>query len=255
VISPSFGATINAMPLDAPRRELLFKEDPHAATFVCKHVWKEGAPILYVSHDADGDGQFLCGGTHADPADCLVIGLEHVVERDPSVNAVARMCTGHVGERDAPTTDWRIRDETLDRVRDVINEHGWWVGLFEGDGDQPAFAYTIGLHETFGHPEIIIFGLPLPAMHGVLNEYGALIRDGARFTDGASSDDVVESYTVRFRAVAARESYETYLGYGCRFYAPRSFGVLQCVWPDKAHKFPGEEGVESFILTAEPMLP
>jgi hypothetical protein len=243
------------MSADVTNQELRFREDPHTATFVCKHVWNEGAPILYVSHDPDGDWQFLCGGIHATPADCLIIGLEHVVERDPTLNAVSRMCTSHVAERVEETADWRVHDETLERVRDVIDEHGWWVGLFDQEGDQPAFAYTIGLHETFGHAEIIIFGLALPAMHRILNECGALIRSGVRFDHGASSDDVLEGYPVRFRSVQDRESYETHLGYACRFYAERRFGVLQCVWPDRMRRFPGEEGVESFMLTTQPVLP
>jgi hypothetical protein len=233
----------------------LFEDDPHTATFVCTHVWDAGAPILYVSHDGDGAWQFLCGGDHDDSASALVIGLEHVVERDASLNAIADMCTGHVAERDQQTSDWTVRDETLENIRQVIDEHGWWVGLLDEEGDVPAFAYTIGLYEKLGHAELILFGLPLPTMHAILNECGALIRGGARFADGMSSSDVLEGQPVRFRAVAARESYETFLGYGCRFYEPRSFPVLQCIWPDKAQKFPGDEGAESDLLTAQPMLP
>jgi hypothetical protein len=66
---------------------------------------------------------------------------------------------------------------------------------------------------------------------------------------------VLEGYEVRFRSVVARESYDTFLGYGCRFYGERSFGVLQCVWPDKEHRFPGDEGAATFLTHAQPMLP
>lgn len=232
-----------------------FREDPHTATYVCKHVWTERLPILYVAHDADGDWQFLCGADHSDPADCLVIGLEHVVERDPSLEAIADMCTSHVAERDEPTMPWSLRDETLQHVKEVIEEHGWWVGLLEEEEGQPSFAYTIGLFETFGHPELMVFGLPVGTMHGILNQCGALIRDGARFVDGSSSEDVLNGYTVRFRAVTAKESYAAYLGYASGFYAERDFSVLQCVWPDKAHRFPGEAGVASFMTEKQPLVP
>lgn len=243
------------MASDVPKARLVFREAPNTAAFVCKHVWNEGAPILYVSHDCDGDWQFLCGGIHSDSHDALLICLGDVVARDPSVNDVAGICTSHVAERDRETSPWSIRDETLENVRRIVAEHGWWVGLIDAEGEQPALAYTIGLHETFKHPEIIVFGLPLPTMHALLNECGALIRDGARFSDGASSADVLEGYDVRFRTVGARESHQTFLGYGLRFYGKRRFEVLQCVWPDKAHKFPGEDGAEAFLLAAQPMLP
>jgi hypothetical protein len=231
-----------------------FSEPPNTATFVCTHVWRDRAPILWVSHDAEGDWQFLCGGVHDDVAEAMVIGLGHVVERDPSVKLVANMCTSHVAERADANSDWTVRDETLDHIREVIAEHGWWVGMIGEEGGQPGFAYTIGLHESFGHAEIIIFGLPLASMHRILNVCGALVREGKRFADGSTSPDVLEGYEVRFRSVVARESYETFLGYGCRFYGERSFEVLQCVWPDKAHKFPGEAGAAAFLAAAQPMV-
>lgn len=213
----------------------------------------DGAPILYVSHDYEGDWQFLCGGVHADAAEGALICLEDAVERDRSVNDLATMCTSHVAERESTASPWTIRDTTLENVREVIEEHGWWVGLIdEGDG-APSFAYSIGLYEKLGHPEVIIFGLPLKTMHYILNEVGALVRKGKRFTDGASSNDVLEGYAVRFRAVTARESYAR-LGYACAFYGDRAFPVLQCVWPDKEHHFPGEANAADFLAAAQPLL-
>jgi hypothetical protein len=144
---------------------------------------------------------------------------------------------------------------TLENIRRVIAEFGWWVGLIDGADEGPAFAYTVGLHETFRHPESIIFGLPLQSMHAILNNCGELIRGGSRFEAGAASPEVLEGYQVRFRAVTAAESYDEYLGYGCRHYGSRDFPVLQCVWPDTSHKFPGETGAASFLAEAEPLLP
>lgn len=40
-----------------------------------------------------------------------------------------------------------------------IEKFGCHVALFEKDNYLPGFAYTIGLYKTYGHPEIICFGL------------------------------------------------------------------------------------------------
>jgi hypothetical protein len=40
-----------------------FRQERHLGVFTCKRV-AEGAPILHVSHEEDGDWQFLCGGQH-----------------------------------------------------------------------------------------------------------------------------------------------------------------------------------------------
>jgi hypothetical protein len=46
--------------------------------------------------------------------------------------------------------------------------------------DEPAFAYTTGLYKTFGHPELICFGLRHEVMHGMLNICGDRVKAGER---------------------------------------------------------------------------
>jgi len=38
-----------------------FSAARNTAVFICARV-RDGAPVLHVTHDADGDWQFLCGG-------------------------------------------------------------------------------------------------------------------------------------------------------------------------------------------------
>jgi hypothetical protein len=163
------------------------------------------------------------------------------------------MCTSHSATRASPDAEWEVVDETLDDIRRIIAEYGWWVGMIPGDDDGPAFAYTVGLWETLKHPEIIILGLKLQSMHGILNGCGEMIRKGARFEDGVQVADVISSYDVRFRRLAQRD-YAKYLGYGCRHYGGDWFPAVQCVWPDRNGKFPGDEGVAEFMADAQPLL-
>ncbi len=126
-----------------------FGEDRHTGVFTCRHVWTDGKPILFVSRDEDGDWQFLCDDDHraAVANESLLVCLEHIVSRDPSVNELATMCTAHVAKREGLGAPSRIEDGTPDHIRKVIDQHGH-VGRFDhADGDAPAFAYTIGLYE------------------------------------------------------------------------------------------------------------
>jgi hypothetical protein len=242
---------------DHPKPEdFRFSGDRHTGVFTCRHVWSEGNPILFVSHDEDGDWQFLCGDDHGADArnDGLLVCLEHIVSRDPSINELATMCTAHVATRKDLGAPWKIEDGTPDHVRDTINKYGWWVGLIDSDGEAPAFAYTIGLYENLGHPEIIVFGLPLESMHGVLNQCGDMIRGGTRFCVGESVSGVLDGYDVRFRAVSSKASYAAYFGYGCHHYGDQLFPVLQLLWPDKQHRFPGDDGAADFLVKQQPLL-
>jgi hypothetical protein len=84
-----------------------------------------------------------------------------------------------------------------------------------------AGGYSIGLHRTFGH-EVIVFGLPVPVLHRVVNAAGEQVRSGKRFGHLDKSGDVLDGYNVAFRAVERRH-YPDYLGYArCGRACPRS---------------------------------
>ena len=46
------------------------------------------------------------------------------------------------------------------QMRDDIATYGWHVIKVLEDDEGPGFAFTIGLHQRFAHPELIVFGLP-----------------------------------------------------------------------------------------------
>jgi hypothetical protein len=81
----------------------------------------------------------------------------------------------------------------------------------EDDGG-PAFAYTVGLHHSFGHPELIVVGLPLDVGHSVLNVAGESIRRGVRYSEGVQFDDFLENRPCVFRRMPESQ-YRNYLGW------------------------------------------
>ena len=61
------------------------------------------------------------------------------------------------------------RDEKV--VRDVA-QHGWHViNILEQNGC-PSWSFSIGLFHTYGHPEVLIFGLGNELEHNVINGLG-----------------------------------------------------------------------------------
>lgn len=73
----------------------------------------DGAPILYVSHDEDGDWQFLCGGEHPDggPDGALMACLGCTIAGDPSLNAIAGLGWGQQAIRESAEAPWRSAAE------------------------------------------------------------------------------------------------------------------------------------------------
>ena len=75
------------------------------AVFACEHVFS-GSPILFVSHSG-GDWQFLCGGDHEASAQPRVVGIGHLLDRDPTLTELESLPVDWDAERDTPDSAWR----------------------------------------------------------------------------------------------------------------------------------------------------
>ena len=143
-----------------------------------------------------------------------------------------------------------------------IREHGWHVvsvrhGIHSHEtpgpwSDHPPaqaaydaqFTYTVGLTETFGHPEVILLGTWQHA-HPFLNAVGDLVGEGRRFAPGVTSDEVLDEFTVRFDPVS--DSCRTELLTLADWAAGRKpFDALQLVLPDTSGRWPEDPDYNGF---------
>jgi len=90
---------------------------------------------------------------------------------------------------------------------ELIDRHGWAV-RHVGAGDQPgeaAFSYTVGL-TAFGHPEMVVVGMPFEHSQGFLNLVGSLVKDGRTFHHGTTTDELTDNPHVAVHPNAAMRS-------------------------------------------------
>lgn len=111
-----------------------------------------------------------------------------------------------------------------------------WV--FDADGDNPPFAYTMGLGARPGRAyELACTALPAEIACSVLNNAAAqLVTDLLDPVDGLELDDVLIGYTVRLRAVDDTSGFP-----GMRALLGEQPPVWQVLWPDVRGRFPGDE--------------
>ena len=143
-------------------------------------------------------------------------------------------------------------DDERKLVEDVENV-GWHVIAIEEDDEGPGFAYTIGLRHSFGHPEIIVFGLRTETLFEIVNTIGEAVRAGATFQADHESSDVLNDYLVHFREIN-KEHYDEYLGYAQWFYDGNDFPTLQCVWPDSKGRYPWHPDIDVELAKRQPVL-
>lgn len=208
----------------------------------CRNVLHGGAPILRVAKD-EGGWQLLCGGNHADNdldgAETSTLG--ELVARDPSLNELADKGRWTEAEREHPGGDWTLYDDTDDRIRENIREHGCHIIGVAGAPLDHAFAYSIGLVITHGQPEMLIGGLPMETMHATINDIQDRMAQGQRFADGDRVSGLFEGYEAVLRKVR-KEAYADTLVWASRLHGNDDFEALQIVWPDRGHRFPWDEG-------------
>jgi hypothetical protein len=139
------------------------------------------------------------------------------------------------------------------KVIDDVAHYGWHVVKILEGGDKPGWAFSVGLYHTFGHPEIIVFGLKPALMHSIINNIGEDVRSGKRFKEDKQYPDLIEGYQCAFKIVNPAW-YEPFLGYATWFYKGMGYSVLQCIWPDKESIYPWEPGFNPNWASAQPLL-
>jgi hypothetical protein len=83
-----------------------FPDSRDLTAFTTTRVAFENLPVLLVTHDIEGDWQFLCGTT-GEPEHCLVASLGCAVDRDPSLKDLADLPLGWRAWRDAIYSPWQ----------------------------------------------------------------------------------------------------------------------------------------------------
>jgi len=130
-------------------------------------------------------------------------------------------------------------DELLFDQYGKILKYGFTTVMIESP---PLWAYTIGLVESFGHPELTVAGLPSCCSYSIIDPLTERIRDGERF-DTLSPPLTLEWGTVRFADVHAAQwekgRFNGWLNYyGALDHELPDPDVLQVVWADTAGRFP-----------------
>src|SRR5436309_1772290 len=90
-----------------------FRDSPETGVYTTRQVFEEGAPLGVVSHDADGDWQFLHfeeedddGSDLRDVNDLLLVHFHHVVDHLPEVQQFADLPLGWIATRERPEDPW-----------------------------------------------------------------------------------------------------------------------------------------------------
>ncbi|GAB3361408.1 DUF4262 domain-containing protein [Lysobacter tyrosinilyticus] len=134
-----------------------------------------------------------------------------------------------------------------------IGEHGWHFTHVFGDDEGPSFSYSVGLLSSYNHPEIILFGLPQEAAHGLVSLIADRAASGDPIDLSKPSDEIIQGYPCIFVEVS-RMNREEYALSDCWLYQDSDFSMYQLVWPSKQGLFPWHPDAPESFRWSQPVL-
>lgn len=137
-------------------------------------------------------------------------------------------------------------------IRDV-NTLGWHLALVEPAGGHHGWAFSVGFGQTFGHPEVAVFGLPADVLRALLDTISQELRAGRAFPDGHADATLAPPYRCVFRRIDAAW-HDAVLPAAAWFYGQRPWAALQLFWPDRADRLPWEAGFDPELTPFQPLL-
>lgn len=152
------------------------------------------------------------------------------------------------------TRNWPEPEDDGDRKTLAdIKRVGWAVLLVEGEEEHPEFAYSVGLFESYGVPEVLVIGLKHAIMHSMINDLGTRAKEGHAEPADAWVDGLLEGHQC-FLTHMPTSAYREYLGYACWFYRGLAFPCLQCIWPTTLGIFPWQAEWPIGLQKRQPIL-
>lgn len=150
----------------------------------------------------------------------------------------------------------RQRSDDLDpaeqRILDDVAEWGVHV-VTVPEGKAAGYSFTIGLWESFGQPEVVVFGLPPQVATELLNLIADEADEGTKFTAGSRHEGLLHDYAVRFVEVPKAQQAE-FLARAQWAYEGEDFPAVQLVWPDKQGRWPWDPEARDGFRSGQPVL-
>src|SRR5690242_19455967 len=112
----------------------------------------------------------------------------------------------------------RIAEDQGDqKVLDDIAKFGWHCVRISAEDEQVGYSFTVGLFQTYGHPELVIFGLSSNVAHHILVIAANAAKSGAPLDLTQPSEALLKDFSCCFVEVP-RSSYYEYVGIARWYY-------------------------------------
>jgi hypothetical protein len=238
-----------------------FADAVDTGSFSTAKVVHHGFPVLRVSHDAEGDWQFL-DATTEEPGECVLLCLGCIYERDATLGQISDLPRGWSAYRPEIGAAWERWeqphheecDEGDEKALADIEAYGLHIINVREEGDSPPFSYSIGIEKTLGMPELIVIGLKPGVGQSVINECYARMKSGTRLDPGSRFAGLLGGDFICLIGDVSPDQFKEYMGWALWLYEGPNFRAHQIIFPSTAGAFPWEPEASEWFRGWQPLL-
>lgn len=242
-----------------------FNDAISTAAFCTADVAQRRLPALQVSHDTNGDWQFLDAMTD-DPGEPVMLCLGCVLESDATLAQVSDLPRGWSAFREevgASWERWRNEDEPEhvcntaageQKALADIEKFGLHIISVREEDDLPPFAYSIGIERSLGLPELIVIGLKGSVAQSAINACYDQMKAGTVMAPGVGVTGLLGGDFTCIIGAVDPAHFQEYMGWALWLYEGSNFRALQIIFPTTAGVLPWDPEASESFRNAQPLL-
>ena len=153
--------------------------------------------------------------------------------------------------------DYDPADFQLDHaeaVAAIIDLQGYAVEPVRAADGRPAYAYTIGVEDMLGHPELVAVGLDGEFASRLFAEFVDHLRSGGELPVSQPFVGMLGDELPCVLLPVDVEVHADWFAGAADHYSYRPFRVLQLVYPDAAGRFPWDGEADPTVVASQVVL-
>jgi hypothetical protein len=155
-----------------------------------------------------------------------------------------------------PLPDFHIPH--AEKIEWMIETNGWAIEPVlpdaESDPPVPGYAYTMGMPELTGFPDIALFGLKPIAANGLITLVVEMLQGGTEIPLGVELVGLLDN---DLRCIFVPIDVDVWGGFfrtATAWYRGKPFVMVQLLWPDRNGFLPHEVGYAQNMRMAQPVI-
>ena len=145
-----------------------------------------------------------------------------------------------------------------EKIEWMIETTGWALepvaADVEHDPPTPGYAYSIGMTDAVGFPDVVVFGLTPVAAKGLIELVADACRGGTEIPLGVELVGLLDNELRCIFAPVDLDVWGAYFATATSWYRGAPFEMVQLLYPDRNGFLPYEVGYEQRMALAQPVI-